>query len=562
MYISDVTATVFSRYARQTNGLLIALEHRYFGASQPKEDLSDLRFLTVDQALSDAVDFITSYKTSRNAPTAPVYTIGTSYGGNLAAWARTKYPNVFAGALASSAPVQATYDFSGYAVSVKETIDLMTGSTTCTTNILAGYNALESALNAGKTDYNVLISLQQQYNLCTEPQTGDFGTLLANQMEIWETAIQYNTPDKITRYCNIMNGDGSPLEKLGKVAIAENQADARSCSNIMYDALISFYQSTTIDPNAYVGYRQYFYLQCTQLGYFLTSDAPTSQQCFGQGVSISLFQKQCYDTFLLTATPEAAIGRLNAAFGGTKPNTVGATNIIYTNGNMDPWSVISVTSPLGPSLTAYLISNQGHSADIYPAFGGSLQTVQDNVQSLLNQYVQSFQPARTTSSTTSSTTSRTTSSTFSTTSSASPAVVPATSSTSSPAPTVANTPATPTSSTTGAAATPTSANTPVTPTSSNAAATPTTAANTPVTPTSSSNAAATPSATNSPVTPTGSVTSSTPRASTVSTTVQENGDTFSPVPNTVNRQQQSPASRLPSSIIMAAITTIIVCIVV
>lgn len=39
---------------------------------------------------------------------------GYGYGGNLAAWARKNYQNLFDGAVASSAPVLATYDFQQY----------------------------------------------------------------------------------------------------------------------------------------------------------------------------------------------------------------------------------------------------------------------------------------------------------------------------------------------------------------------------------------------------------------------------------------------------------------
>lgn len=159
---TDVTATQFTRYAQANNGMLIALEHRFFGQSQPKSDLGDLRLLTIAQAMQDAVSFITSYKAQRGAPNVPVYTIGTSYGGNLASWLRIQYPNVFAGSLASSAPVQLVRDFSAYMSHVKDSIDTITGSSTCTSNIQAGFQALQTAMS----DSSNMNSLTSQFTLC------------------------------------------------------------------------------------------------------------------------------------------------------------------------------------------------------------------------------------------------------------------------------------------------------------------------------------------------------------------------------------------------------------
>lgn len=43
-----------------------------------------------------------------------IIAFGYGYGGNLAAWARQTYPHIFDGAVASSAPCNATFDFQQY----------------------------------------------------------------------------------------------------------------------------------------------------------------------------------------------------------------------------------------------------------------------------------------------------------------------------------------------------------------------------------------------------------------------------------------------------------------
>lgn len=88
------------------------MEHRYYGVSQPFEDLSTehLTFLNSKQALADIAHFIQSY----NKNLAEVYplntyqwvTIGGSYPGALSAWFKATYPDLTVAAWSSSGVIQ------------------------------------------------------------------------------------------------------------------------------------------------------------------------------------------------------------------------------------------------------------------------------------------------------------------------------------------------------------------------------------------------------------------------------------------------------------------------
>ena len=95
--------------AQETKGLIVFGEHRYFGQSYPFEPSVAFTpehnvYLTVEQVMKDYVDLVGHIRESYNMTDKACVVFGGSYGGMLAAWIRMKYPHVFQGSLAASAP--------------------------------------------------------------------------------------------------------------------------------------------------------------------------------------------------------------------------------------------------------------------------------------------------------------------------------------------------------------------------------------------------------------------------------------------------------------------------
>ena len=95
--------------------LLMSLEHRYYGDSQPFDDWStpNLKYLTSTQALADIASFIDAQNSRLNRK-ADWIVIGGSYPGALAAWFKSQYPDHAVGAWSSSGVIHAVEDFKAF----------------------------------------------------------------------------------------------------------------------------------------------------------------------------------------------------------------------------------------------------------------------------------------------------------------------------------------------------------------------------------------------------------------------------------------------------------------
>ena len=84
-------------------------------------------------------------------------TFGGSYSGELAAWARLKYPNLFYAALASSAPVTAQVDYDKYDGIVARALatPLVGGSAGCRDAVRAAFVTLESHFDTKRAGLKV-----------------------------------------------------------------------------------------------------------------------------------------------------------------------------------------------------------------------------------------------------------------------------------------------------------------------------------------------------------------------------------------------------------------------
>jgi hypothetical protein len=363
---SYVVSLEMAVYAQQHGALQIALEHRFYGESIPLPSISteNLAYLSAEQGLADAAYFIEMWKRQNNCPDAPVISFGGSYPGALAAWFRLKYPTATIASVASSAPVQATLDFYEYLEVVDHSLTYFTGPQ-CDALIQNATNQIQTLL---ETPAGVQ-TVEKLFNTCTPLKTqNDITTFMSDLMGNWMGTVQYNdengNPITIDYLCGIMiNGSSNPLAAY--INVSNIFLGKSGCVPVSYDEMILEMKETIQLPTP-VGDRQWTYQTCTEFGYFQTTDS--DNQPFGDLVPLNYSIQMCKDIFDQDFPTADLINQTLIEFGGANPLELnfGPTNILFVNGNIDPWHSLSVYQNISSSVTAILINGTAHCGDMFP----------------------------------------------------------------------------------------------------------------------------------------------------------------------------------------------------
>jgi len=387
-------------YAQHHAALVVAVEHRFYGKSQPFSDIStsNLQYLSSQQALADLAQFIQWMIEEWEGVTSETQfvTFGCSYPGNLAAWFRLKYPQHTSGSVAGSAPVQATLDFFQYLDVVDESLTALTGIE-CDAHISNATAQIETMLksSSGRTQ------LQNDFKTCSPLNNSlDISTFMSDLMGNWMGTVQYNdehgNPIDIDYLCSIMNNDTYATSYDAYVAVNDLflSLDGASCISISYAQMIQELSITKALPFG-VGFRQWTYQTCFEFGYYQTTDSDfPNAQPFGTLVPLDYYLLMCNDTFSpngdIAMNPERNVNQTNALYGGNKPH--GATKIVFVNGSIDPWHSLSVTRDINDSVEAILIQGTAHCANTIPYVKGeyppSLAAAQEQINVIIGNWLE------------------------------------------------------------------------------------------------------------------------------------------------------------------------------
>ncbi|XP_076999675.1 thymus-specific serine protease isoform X1 [Tamandua tetradactyla] len=354
--------------------LVVGLEHRFYGLSIPIGglDMAQLRFLSSRHALADVASARLALARLFNvSSSSPWICFGGSYAGALAAWARLKFPHLIFASVASSAPVRAVLDFSEYNDVVSSSLmnTAIGGSRECRTAASAAFAEVERRLRSGKAAQT---QLRAELGACGPlDRIEDQAELLGTLQALVGGAVQYDgqagAPLSVRQLCGLLLAGWSNRSR------SAHYGGLRRAAQIVMRSLgqrcLSFSRAETVaqlrntePPVSGVGDRQWFYQTCTEFGFYVTCEDPGCP--FSQLPALPSQLDLCEQVFGLSASSIVrAVDQTNSYYGG---QILEATQVLFVNGDMDPWHVLSVTRTLGPSESALLIPTASHCLDMAP----------------------------------------------------------------------------------------------------------------------------------------------------------------------------------------------------
>ncbi|XP_058765202.1 uncharacterized protein LOC131638651 [Vicia villosa] len=350
--------------APQFGAMVVFPEHRYYGESVPfgsKEEAyknaSMLGHLNAAQALADFAVLVTDLKHNLSADGCPVVLFGGSYGGMLAAWMRLKYPHIAIGALASSAPILEFEDI----VPLETFYDIVSNgfkreSFTCFNYIKQSWNEIESK---GQTS-DGLEFLSKTFNFCQKlKSTGDlFGWLESAYSYL--AMVNYPYPSEFMKPL-----PGHPIKEVCRRI--DGGPAGTSILERIYEGVNVYYNYTgeakcfelDDDPHGLSGWD---FQACTEMVMPMSCSKESSMYPPYE-YNYSSFEEDCFKKFGVKPRPRW----ITTEFGGHDIHNVlknFGSNIIFSNGLLDPWSGGSVLQDISESIVSLVTKEGAHHIDL------------------------------------------------------------------------------------------------------------------------------------------------------------------------------------------------------
>ncbi|TRM64169.1 serine carboxypeptidase S28-domain-containing protein [Schizophyllum amplum] len=349
---------------RATGGVGVILEHRYYGETQPVQNLTtdSLRFLNNEQSAADSAHFMANVKfdgidEDLTAPGTPWIYYGGSYAGARAAHMRVLYPDLVYGAIASSGVTHAILEDWEYMNTIRKA-----APANCSEGLQNSIQTIDSVLGEGgqaAEDLKALFGLQGlQHN-------DDFGSIIRNPIFEWQSKC-WNSDcgsDAFNNFCEALVE--APLDGFGDAAYGDPRRSVNVTDSLKVDYVLQNYASYvnesyvagrcpgnytiedcfgSYDASAYTAtsldqdWRLWQFQVCTQWGFFNVAPTdPDQPRIISSFITLETESKICDlayppgDYFTVPSQPN--ITAVNALGG----YDITADRLAIIDGEVDPW---------------------------------------------------------------------------------------------------------------------------------------------------------------------------------------------------------------------------------
>lgn len=349
--------------AKQYRACVVFAEHRYYGKSLPFGNLTfnvtqNYGYLSVEQALEDYALLIADLQDKYKY--APVIAFGGSYGGMLSAWFRMKYPHLVYGALAASAPILQFNGITSCEIFAKITTSIFATTyknRSCSNNIRKSWDLFKeiASTDEGKK------KLSAELLLCEPIKTdADLDKFFDYLEDVYGSLAMVNYPYSndflsplpgypVRQFCsylqNVEKGDNLFESMKKAINVYFNFTGTANCLNY----------NSAFDP-ATVGGAAWDIQTCNQMVMPMCNTAETMFR-----VKEWNFKKEadkCYSKFHI----EPKLNDITLRYGGR--NLRETSNIIFSNGLLDPWSGGGVLQTDNGKIYIIIIPEGAHHLDL------------------------------------------------------------------------------------------------------------------------------------------------------------------------------------------------------
>ncbi|GLB34087.1 putative MEROPS serine peptidase family S28 [Lyophyllum shimeji] len=343
--------TINGQIAQQQNGSTIVLEHRFYGFSNPRPDLSveSLRLHTIQQAIEDLVYFAQNVHLPMpggdqvTPDKAPWILIGGSYSGALTSWTMVNKPGVFFAGYGSSGVVEAILNFWQYFEPVRQHMP-----SNCSADVQAVIAHVDEVFSGNNA--TAIQALKETFGMDNVTHLDDVAGALRNNVWDWQSLQPTTGPgSQFYKFCDaleVKDGQNAPATGWGlDHALAAwgsyfknvyytricGDASAEDCLGT-YDTSLSFWSDTSINNS----WRSWFWIVCNEVGW-LQEGAPRGHPTIATRlVQPEYDMRQCQQMFpaAFSKPPTPEIARTNRVYKGWN---VHVNRLFFANGIRDPW---------------------------------------------------------------------------------------------------------------------------------------------------------------------------------------------------------------------------------